>query len=59
MLKNTITVGVAQTAEHRVVAPAVAGSSPVAHPNYYKDLAKYAGPFLFNSPQYSPHGRPF
>ena len=25
-------VGVAQSVEHRVVAPGVAGSSPVAHP---------------------------
>ncbi len=33
-------VGVAQTVEHRVVAPVVAGSSPVAHPNDVKGLAK-------------------
>jgi hypothetical protein len=29
-------VGVAQLAEHRVVAPAVAGSSPVVHPKDFK-----------------------
>jgi hypothetical protein len=27
-------VGVAQSVEHRVVAPEVAGSSPVAHPSF-------------------------
>src|SRR4030042_3549205 len=32
VVRNYKMVGVAQTAEHRVVAPAVAGSSPVAHP---------------------------
>jgi hypothetical protein len=32
-------VGVAQLAEHRVVAPAVAGSSPVVHPRKFKGLA--------------------
>jgi hypothetical protein len=31
-------VDVAQSAEHRVVAPAVAGSSPVVHPKEIKGL---------------------
>jgi hypothetical protein len=42
MLKNKFMVGVAQTAEHRVVAPAVAGSSPVAHPSNSNGLGKVA-----------------
>ncbi len=29
-------VGVAQLVEHKVVALVVAGSSPVAHPNFYR-----------------------
>jgi hypothetical protein len=29
-------VGIAQLAEHRTVAPAVAGSIPVSHPNFKK-----------------------
>ena len=33
---NTILVGVAQLAEHRTVAPTVAGSIPVSHPNSSK-----------------------
>jgi hypothetical protein len=32
MINTTQVVGVAQAVEHRVVAPEVAGSSPVAHP---------------------------
>ncbi len=29
----TVVVGIAQLAEHRTVAPTVAGSIPVSHPN--------------------------
>jgi hypothetical protein len=36
VLQNMLMVGVAQLAEHRVVAPAVAGSSPVVHPKVFK-----------------------
>jgi hypothetical protein len=36
MLQIIFMVGVAQLAEHRVVAPAVAGSSPVVHPSIIK-----------------------
>jgi hypothetical protein len=38
MLQNKFMVGVAQLAEHRVVAPAVAGSSPVVHPRAFEGL---------------------
>jgi hypothetical protein len=31
-------VSVAQLVEHRSVAPRVAGSNPVAHPNFFNDL---------------------
>jgi hypothetical protein len=40
VVKITLMVGVAQMAEHRVVAPAVAGSSPVVHPKENKGLVK-------------------
>jgi hypothetical protein len=42
MVQITLMVGVAQLAEHRVVAPAVAGSSPVVHPNKFKGLGQLA-----------------
>jgi hypothetical protein len=32
-------VGVAQLVEHKVVALVAAGSSPVAHPNFYTETA--------------------
>lgn len=42
VLQNSFMVGVAQLAEHRVVAPAVAGSSPVVHPKDFKGLGLIA-----------------
>lgn len=47
-------VGIAQSVEHRVVAPAVAGSSPVTHPRNFKGLADNGWPYYFYSPHYSP-----
>jgi hypothetical protein len=38
VLQISMMVGVAQLAEHRVVAPAVAGSSPVVHPKENRGL---------------------
>ena len=40
MLQISLMVGVAQLAEHRVVAPAVAGSSPVVHPSKFEGLGQ-------------------
>jgi hypothetical protein len=39
-------VGVAQLVEHKVVALVAAGSSPVAHPNFYRETA-YSAVLLF------------
>ena len=49
MLQNSFMVGVAQLAEHRVVAPAVAGSSPVVHPSKFKGLGQWPNPSFFIS----------
>jgi hypothetical protein len=50
MVRKYEMVGVAQSVEHRVVAPAVAGSSPVAHPNDIKGLANKRLTFFISSP---------
>ena len=39
-------VGVAQLVEHKVVALVAAGSSPVAHPNFYRDGRQAVSLFL-------------
>ncbi len=43
MLNRKRMVGVAQSAELRVVAPVVAGSSPVAHPSTFKYFRAIGG----------------
>ena len=44
-------VGVAQLVEHWVVAPVVAGSSPVTHPiKYVIKLGSYQLPFFMSMP---------
>jgi hypothetical protein len=37
-LVKSFVVSVAQLVEHRSVAPRVAGSNPVAHPNFFNNL---------------------
>jgi hypothetical protein len=44
-MNHIFTVGVAQLAEHRVVAPAAAGSNPVTHP--INETSGGSAPFLF------------
>ena len=53
MLKKYNVVGVAQTAEHQVVALVVAGSSPVAHPSKFKMLGRIDLISFFFSQHYS------
>jgi hypothetical protein len=36
--KFCLVVGVAQLAEHWVVAPEVVGSSPITHPNFFNKI---------------------
>ena len=48
------TVGVAQLVEPWIVAPVVAGSSPVAHPTFYAPVAQ-----LDRVPDFESVGRPF
>lgn len=38
-INNLVVVGVAQLAEHWVVAPVVAGSNPVTHPIHLQKFA--------------------
>ena len=47
-------VGVAQLAEHRVVAPVVEGSSPFTHPIFFAPVAQPD-----RAPDFESVGRPF
>ena len=51
---NPIAVGVAQLAEHRVVAPVVVGSIPITHPIVFAPVAQ-----LDRAPDFESVGRGF
>ena len=51
-----VAVGIAQLAEHRTVAPAVAGSIPVSHPNSFGSLPSAVRSALASRLRSSHHG---